>query len=110
VTDLVFACSLGRVVLPSFPTRRSSDLAHCVATSEYLFPVFAERVLSPRRPDRRRVLDTLGLEPAAGAFEIMARNGGRPPGETIELIQLPTPTASGARRMAFLAHALPHGP
>src|SRR5699024_12127420 len=83
VTDLVFACSLGRVVLPSFPTRRSSDLAHRVATSEYLFPVFAERVLSPRRPDRRRVLDTLGLEPEAGAFEIMARNGGRRRGDTI---------------------------
>src|SRR5690625_6309135 len=65
--------------LPIFPE------AHRVATSEYLFPVFAERVLSPRRPDRRRVLDTLGLEPEAGAFEIMARNGGRSEEHTSEL-------------------------
>lgn len=80
--------------------------AHRVATSEYLFPIFAERVLSPRRPDRRRVLDALGLEPDAGAFEIMARNGGRRRGDTIELIQLPVPTDAGDSRIEFLVHGM----
>lgn len=84
--------------------------ADVIATSEYLFPVFAERVLSPRRPDRRRVLDALGLDPEAGAFEIMARNGGRRRGDTIELIQLPTPTADGESRMEFLVHGMRHVP
>src|SRR5699024_12749640 len=57
--------------------------AHRVATSEYPFPDFAQRVLSPRRPDRSGDLDTLGLEPEAGRRADMARIGGPRAGDRI---------------------------
>ena len=40
-------------------------------TSESLFPLFAERVISSRRPDRESSLQTLGLSMDAAPFEIL---------------------------------------
>lgn len=86
--------------LPGFPD------AAVVAESPYLFPLFAQRVISPRRPDRARILATLGLDETATAFEILARNGGRRQGDTIELIQMPTPHPGGGEVLEFLAHGV----
>lgn len=79
-----------------------------VAVSEFLFPVFAERVLSPRRPDRTRILESMGLPIEAGAFEILSRNGGRRSADTIELIQLPVAMEDGVSRLQFLVHGMRH--
>ncbi|MDN6398877.1 MAG: hypothetical protein L0K01_00265 [Brachybacterium sp.] len=86
--------------LPGFPD------ASIVAESPFLFPLFAQRVISSRRPDRAEVLDSLGLDEAATTFEILARNGGRRQGDTIELIQLPTPHPDGGDVLEFLAHGV----
>lgn len=78
--------------------------------SGHLFPVFGERVLSPTRPDRAEVLDSLGLDERAGAFEILSRNGGRRHGDTIELIQLPALDGGEERQVSFLVHGVRYRP
>lgn len=88
--------------LPGFPD------AAVVAESPFLFPLFAQRVISRRRPDRARILETLGLGETATAFEILARNGGRRQGDTIELIQMPTPHPGGGEVLEFLVHGVRH--
>lgn len=88
--------------LPGIPVTGS------VVHSEHLFPLFAQRVISPRRPDRSRVLGMLGLDDSATAFEILAHNGGRRFGDTIELIQLPRTSEGGRERMQFLVHGMRH--
>lgn len=43
--------------------------------STELFPIFAERVMHPRRPDRAASLAQLGLPEEAGPFEVLAISG-----------------------------------
>lgn len=88
--------------LPGIPVTGS------VVHSEHLFPLFAQRVISPRRPDRSRVLAMLGLDDSATAFEILAHNGGRRFGDTIELTQLPRTSEGGEECMQFLVHGMRH--
>ena len=47
--------------------------------SAHLFPFFAQRLLSPLRPDLPRLLSALALDDsdAVGPFEFLARSGGR---------------------------------
>lgn len=77
-------------------------------TVPYLFPVFAQRVLSPRREDREKILHELDLAPDAGAFEILQRNGGRRQGDSIELIRMPEYLADGQVSVEFLVHGVRH--
>ena len=58
--------------------------------SAHLFPIFAERVMDPARPDRARWLQLLDLTEDARPLEILASSGGRRPGDTIELLPIPT--------------------
>lgn len=88
--------------LPGIP------LTGSVVHSEHLFPLFAQRVLAPRRADRSRILEMLGLDDSATVFEILAHNGGRRFGDTIELIQLPHADGEGGERMQFLVHGMRH--
>lgn len=70
-----------------------------------LFPVFAERVVHPHRPDHDRSLELLGLAPEAGPFEVLAVSGGRRTGDTYELTPLPEP---GDVELPFLVHGIRH--
>lgn len=79
-----------------------------VARSPHLFPLFAQRVLSPARPDRAEVLAVLGLPESASAFEILDRNGGRRQGDTIELTRLPHGGGDGSEHLTFLVHGVRH--
>lgn len=73
--------------------------------STALFPVLAERVMHPQRPDRRHTLEQLGLRPEAGPFEILAVSGGRRTGDTYEATPLPEP---GEVEIPFLVHGIRH--
>ncbi|MEE1650586.1 HIRAN domain-containing protein [Brachybacterium sp. J144] len=94
------AADTGVQRLPGFPD------ASRVAVSSSLFPLFSQRVLSPRRPDRAEILENLGLDESASAFEFLAANGGRRQGDTIELIQLPVPHPGGGETLQFLVHGM----
>jgi hypothetical protein len=87
-------------VLPglSDPTRRY--------TSERLFPIFAERVISSRRPDRQVSMKALGLRVDAAPFEVLQRSGGRRIGDEIEVLPAPTAESDGMLMVDFLVHGV----
>ena len=75
--------------------------------SEWLFPMFAQRVMNPRRPDYPywvHVLD-LGAEPTP--FEFLARTQGRREGDSV-LVLSPPQVEEGAVRFEFLVHGVSH--
>ena len=88
--------------LPGFP-----EVAR-VYEGRRLFPVFAERVMSPRRPDLPTVMEALGLALNAEPFEVLARSGGRRVGDTIELVPVPVPNADGAITVDYFVHGVRH--
>jgi len=73
--------------------------------SRTLFPIFAERVIDPHRPERVETLAHLGLPGEATPFEVLAISGGGRTGDTYELTPLPQP---GDVNMLFLVHGIRH--
>jgi hypothetical protein len=82
--------------LPGLPLGRAHE-------SESLFPIFAERVMDPHRPERAETLRHLGLRSEAGPFEVLAVSGGSRTGDTYELTPLPQP---GPVSLPFLVHGI----
>jgi hypothetical protein len=73
----------------------------------HLFPLFSERVISAKRPDRPEYLASLRLDADADAWEILSASGGHREGDSIELISLPTfDKVTGRSTARFLAHAV----
>jgi hypothetical protein len=77
-------------------------------TSDQLFPIFAERVISARRPDRTEALKALGLSEDAAPFEVLNRSGGQRVGDTIELVPMPWVATDGSFSQLFLVHGVRH--
>lgn len=78
-------------------------------SSEMLFPLFAQRVMDPRRPDYQRYVERLGLDEEASPWEQITRSQGRRQGDTIQL--LPQPTTDGhALTCLFLVNGVRHVP
>lgn len=82
--------------LPGLPLGREH-------TSETLFPIFAERVMDPHRPERAETLEHLGLGADAEPLEVLAVSGGSRTGDTYELTPLPQP---GPVSLPFLVHGI----
>jgi len=74
--------------------------------SAHLFPLFAERLMDPTRPDRPRLLEALSLDALATPMEVLARSGGRRPGDTIELLPEPNVAETGETDCLFLVHGI----
>lgn len=101
---------LGRVLSdPQFvPIVGFRDLSRRYRSAK-LFPSFADRVMSAKRPDRPQYLEALDLDTDADAWEILTASGGHREGDPIELISLPEyEPASGATSVHFLAHGVSH--
>lgn len=83
---------------------------HRAYSSEELFPLFAQRVMDPRRPDYQRYVERLGLgEEEAGPWEQIERSQGRRQGDTIQL--LPQPATDGETLTClFLVNGVRHVP
>lgn len=77
--------------------------------SERLFPLFAQRAMTPRRPDFTRWVHRLGLTDDATPWEQIARSGGRRHGDTIQLFPVPE-IAHGRMDCHFLVHGIRHIP
>jgi hypothetical protein len=86
--------------LPGLPVGRGS------LEDVRLFPLFAERIMSPRRSDRPTVLEALGLGLDAEPFEVLARSGGRRVGDTIELVPAPDLGTDGSITLDFFVHGV----
>lgn len=81
---------------------------HDVYESADLFPVFAERVMSSRRPDRREAMEALGLPEDAAPFDVLVNSAGRSVGDTIELLPAPEADPDGTLSLDFLVHGVRH--
>lgn len=77
--------------------------------SPRLFPSFAERVMSAKRPDRPEYLAALDLTDTADSWEVLGASGGHREGDPVELIPLPSyDRATGSTSACFLAHGVRH--
>jgi hypothetical protein len=75
--------------------------------STELFPLFAQRVMAPRRPDYQRYVGQLGLEGEPDPWEQITRSQGHRQGDSLQL--LPEPTVQGQEITGlFLAHGVRH--
>lgn len=77
--------------------------------SNELFPLFAQRVMDPRRPDYQRYVRRLGLDEDATPWEQIARSQGRRQGDTIQLLPEPV-NEHGVITGRFLVHGIRHVP
>jgi hypothetical protein len=76
--------------------------------SSEMFPLFAERIMSARRPDRARYLEALDLSEDSEPWEVLMRSGGRRAGDTIEVVPEPAIGADGETSCTFLVHGVRH--
>ncbi|MEV8606878.1 HIRAN domain-containing protein [Amycolatopsis sp. NPDC051373] len=79
-----------------------------VYESEALFPLFAQRAMSPRRPDYSQYLRSLDLDDTASTWEQIARTEGRLAGDTIHLVPEPTVGPDGSTAGCFLVAGIRH--
>ncbi len=88
--------------LPGFP-----DL-HRQYVSQDLFPLFAQRVMDPRRDDYERYVEQLGLTVEATPWEQMSRSGGTRQGDVLQVFPEPRVSPEGVVACHFLVHGLRH--
>lgn len=77
-------------------------------TSPTLFPLFSQRIMSPRRPDFSQFLQQLDLDAAATPWEQLARSEGRSNGDTVQVFPIPPVQADGSTACLFLVHGVRH--
>ncbi len=77
-------------------------------TSQHLFPLFSQRIMSPRRPDFSQFLHQLHLNEDATPWEQLARSEGRRTGDTVQVFPIPTVHADGSTSCRFLVHGTRH--
>lgn len=76
--------------------------------SEWLFPLFSQRVMSARRTDYPEFLRQLHLTADASPWEQLARSGGRRTGDTVQVFPVPTVELGGSTTCRFLVHGIRH--
>jgi hypothetical protein len=77
-------------------------------TSARLFPLFAQRIMSPRRPDYGHFLRQLHLGADASPWEQLARSEGRRTGDTVQVFPIPLVMADQSTLCRFLVHGIRH--
>ena len=82
--DLSSARACGFELLPEFPAQRLSDTPY---SAGYLFPLFAERIPAPSRPDAAEMMREWGVERPDDQFEVLAKSGGLRATDRIELAE-----------------------
>jgi hypothetical protein len=76
--------------------------------SRWLFPMFAQRVLNPRRPDYTHWRNVLNLPADATPFEFLARCEGRREGDAVLVTAPPRVGDHGEISFTFLVHGVRH--
>lgn len=79
-----------------------------VYQSKELFPLFAQRAMSPRRPDYSQYLHSLALDESATVWEQLARTEGIIAADTIQLVPEPSVDTSGHTTASFLVAGIRH--
>ncbi len=76
--------------------------------SPVLFPLFSQRLMSPRRSDYVRYLTVLGLPDGSPPLTVLGRSGGRRAGDSIFLVPEPQVDPDGRTSTFFFVHGLRH--
>lgn len=84
VDDLQLAFDRGFRLLTEFPDHLT---CHAPYRSPYLFPTFAQRIPSPKRPDYQAILESWGVEQGDDPLEILASSGGIQATDRLELAE-----------------------
>lgn len=74
--------------------------------SEYLFPLFRQRIMDHDRPDFARYLDALGLGGESSPLAVLGRSGGSRAGDSIFLLREPEVSDDGRTRSMFFVHGV----
>ncbi len=89
----------------SFP-----DIHHTYSSTE-LFPLFANRLLRPSRPDYKDFVQWLNIpEQQDDPIALLARSGGRRKTDSFEVFPCPERDEQGNYHIHFFAHGLRHFP
>lgn len=75
-------------------------------SSAGLFPLFAERIMHPRRPEHPVFLAALDLTDDASPLEVLGRSGGQRAGDGIMLLPEPEIGLDGRSHCLFLVHGM----
>lgn len=81
-----------------------------VYRARQLFPFFSQRVMSSNRPDFADYLSMLALSPAATAFDVLARSGGKRKGDSVQVVEEPWVDALGQSECSFFVAGVRHSP
>lgn len=76
--------------------------------SEYLFPLFRQRIVDHDRPDFGQYLDMLGLGEGSSPMAVLGRSGGSRAGDSIFLLREPEVYNDGTTRAMFFVHGVRH--
>lgn len=80
-------------------------------TSVELFPLFANRLMRPSRPDYEAYVEWMNIpQHQDDPIAILSRNGGRKATDTFEMFPCPEPDAHGFYHIHFFSHGLRHLP
>lgn len=77
-------------------------------TSQNLFPLFSQRIMSMRRPDFQEFLEQLHLSRESTPWEQLARSEGRSSGDTVQVFPVPSVGEDGTTTCRFLVHGIRH--
>lgn len=94
----------------SFRPLLSYPNLHERVRSRTLPPLFANRVMSPERPDRVAFLERLALPPDADEFAILGSGAPVGTGQTLEVFALPESRGDGRATCRFFARGLRYLP
>ncbi len=82
-----------------------------VYESRELFPLFANRLPRPSRPEYAQFVQCLNVpRDEADPIALLARSGGRRATDSLEVYPCPEPDAEGLYHLHFLLHGLRHLP
>lgn len=80
-------------------------------TSVELFPLFANRLMRPSRPDYKNYAEWLNIpQHQDDPIAILSRSGGRKATDNLEIFPCPEPDVNGLYHIHFFAHGLRHLP
>ena len=74
--------------------------------SERLFPLFANRLLSERRPEYKKLLSWLGMDGQQNPLLILAKTGGIKSTDNLQIFPEVQPNSTGAFDMDFFVHGV----
>lgn len=108
----VFGYTAGALVSSRFVPFGNLTAIRSVYVAETLFPIFANRVLSARRPEYRTYARWSGMDDilSPDPLLLMARMGGSRATDALQVYPVPQRTSSGDYYSAFFCHGLSHLP